>query len=566
MPTSSAGRLPRPITKQKQEIEMNASGPNYFMLRLALLMAPFAIVDRANAACAPASPVNNTTVTCSGATADENGTDGYGTSTDTGNTYNILSGASVTGTSAGLRFDLGTVNNFGAIAGAGVGGSFGGGGIFGSIGGVNNQGSISATGADSAGVNFNATGSVINSGSISGVRQGVRLQNGEVNNSSAGTIAGGTNGVEIVDVATVSNAGSISGGVRGISIGPANSTSNVEIANSGTVTGGANGIETLRKVDLTNSGTISGTAGNGIVSGSADITNTSTGTISGGANGIRTTAAATIDNAGSISGATFGVLAATVDVTNSGIISGIQAAIVGLGPGLQVIFGTSVFGTFIELLRRTYDSAIKRLATIDLFTSESLSIMRVFASANIIGDFIRLYDKIDTPKKAAPSAPTPDPGKPTPESVKGPSGFADSARSEDYFTIFNNNVSDLASLDPAVVNDITAFYTFLKASRDATGAIKLWTAPDYEMSEKKDDIVAIVFLCFLMSVHGQLALDRLITSEGNRKIADDIFAGVMLQCFSFLDHVVPKEDFRRPRINQRRARCECLRKLYSYDF
>jgi hypothetical protein len=226
----------------------------------------------------------------------------------------------------------------------------------------------------------------------------------------------------------------------------------------------------------------------------------------------------------------------------------------GLGPGLQVIFGTAVFGTFIELLRRTYDSAIKRLATIDLFTSEILSIMRVFASANIIGDFIRLYDKIDAPKKAAPSTPAPGPKKPTKETVKIISRY-----STTMFPIW-------PSLDPAVVNDITAFYTFLKASRDATGAIKLWNAPDYEMSEKKDDIVAIIFLCFLMSVHGQLALDRLITSEVNRKISDDIFAGVMLQCFSFLDHVVPKEDFRRPRINQRRARCECLRKLYSYDF
>jgi hypothetical protein len=49
--------LPRPITKQKQEIEMNASGPNYFMLRLALLMAPFAMVDRASAAGAPVSPI-----------------------------------------------------------------------------------------------------------------------------------------------------------------------------------------------------------------------------------------------------------------------------------------------------------------------------------------------------------------------------------------------------------------------------------------------------------------------------------------------------------------------------
>jgi hypothetical protein len=49
--------LPRAITTQKQEMDMNASGPNYFMLQLAFLMAPFAFVDRARAACAPGSPI-----------------------------------------------------------------------------------------------------------------------------------------------------------------------------------------------------------------------------------------------------------------------------------------------------------------------------------------------------------------------------------------------------------------------------------------------------------------------------------------------------------------------------
>ena len=92
------------------------------MLRLELLIAPFAVVDRANAACVPASPVNNVTVTCTGATANQNGSDGYGTNTDIGNTYNILSGASVTGANAGLIFNTsGTVNNFGTITGAGAG-------------------------------------------------------------------------------------------------------------------------------------------------------------------------------------------------------------------------------------------------------------------------------------------------------------------------------------------------------------------------------------------------------------------------------------------------------------
>jgi hypothetical protein len=308
-------------------MDMKHRGTNYFTLRLALLIAPLAVADRANAACAPTSPVNNTTVTCSGVTADQNGPDGYGTPGDKGNTYNILSGASVTGTNFGLFFeDFGTVNNSGTIAGANNDG------IFGLVRGtVNNSGVISATGAGSAGVNFNGTGSVVNSGSISGVRQGVRLQNGEVTNTETGTITGVTNGVEIVDVAKVSNAGAISGGVRGINIGPTSPTKIAEIFNSGTVTGGANGIEALKGLNLVNSGTISGTAGNGIVGGSADITNTSTGIITGVGDGIEATAV-TVHNAGNISGsAGIGINSGTVTVTNasSGVIFGGSAGIEG---------------------------------------------------------------------------------------------------------------------------------------------------------------------------------------------------------------------------------------------
>jgi len=86
-----------------------------------MLILPLAPLDRAPAAnnCNATSPVDNTTVT--GAISDASGTTGYGTNTDNGNTYNILSGASVAGTGIGLRFsNSGTVNNFGTITGAGA--------------------------------------------------------------------------------------------------------------------------------------------------------------------------------------------------------------------------------------------------------------------------------------------------------------------------------------------------------------------------------------------------------------------------------------------------------------
>ncbi len=130
---------------------------------LALVIAPFAIMARAEAACAPTSPVNDTIVTCTGATVDQNGFTGYGSISDTGNTYNIVTGASITGAGSGLIFSRGTVNNSGTIS---ANGSFVFFGVFGNNDAVvNNSGTISANGFGSNGVgslNFHVT----NSGTI----------------------------------------------------------------------------------------------------------------------------------------------------------------------------------------------------------------------------------------------------------------------------------------------------------------------------------------------------------------------------------------------------------------
>jgi hypothetical protein len=242
------------------------------------------------------------------------------------------------------------------------------------------------------------------------------------------------------------------------------------------------------------------------------------------------------------------------------VVSGLLKTVGSAGQGLQIIFGATIFGTILEVLRRTYETAVKRLATIDLFSIEMLSIMRVFAAANIIGDFVCLYDKA-TPS-GGPNQSAADGTKPKPS----PIGFADSARKENYFSIFDKNSTELGGVDPAIVNDVTAFYTFLRASRDATGALQLWKEPSYDVERMKADVIAIIYLCFLMSVHGLRALDVLITSKNNKYIANDIVAGVQLQCFAFLDYVLPDEDFRRERLDQRRTDCRKLQQEYGYLF
>ena len=95
------------------------------------LTVSFIAVERANAACTPATsetlPVSNTTVTCSGATVDQNPTTsaGYGTGNETGVTIDVQAGASVTSTSvqpaaSGIVIGTGTVNNLGSVGVTGV--------------------------------------------------------------------------------------------------------------------------------------------------------------------------------------------------------------------------------------------------------------------------------------------------------------------------------------------------------------------------------------------------------------------------------------------------------------
>jgi hypothetical protein len=220
---------------------MKTPGTNYLMLRVALLIAPLATLDRAHAAnnCNATSPVNNTIVTCMGATSDANGTTGYGTNTDNGNTDNILSGASVTGTVDGLVFNGGTVNNSGTISGGSrVGIQRTNDAV------VNNSGTISANGADGIGISSFGIVNANNSGAIT---------------------AGGANGLAIFAArATVTNSGFIGAekiGIEGVAVSDVTNTS------AGTITAvGPNGIgifgDNSAKVD--NAGQITATDATGI--------------------------------------------------------------------------------------------------------------------------------------------------------------------------------------------------------------------------------------------------------------------------------------------------------------
>ena len=338
---------------------------------LALLIAPFAAVGRAEAQCAPNSPVNNTTVTCTGTTTNATG-DGYGTSTDTGNTYNIVTGATLTGAANGLVFNSGTANNSGSISGVGgisaitdavvnnsgdiSANAVNGEGVHASTFHITNSGSISANGSDGIAVSgFGGVNDITNSGTLSatgtnGVGVGTKAIDGTVVvNNSGKIIATGTGGTGIASgVITLINSGSIQAGAGSDAIAAA---SLANVTNSGLITGGVNAISGFDTAVI-NSGTISAGTNFGVFGDtSVKVTNLSTGIISGGDIGIISKRFASVDNAGSISGARLGIFTGTnATVTNSGTISGTTAIVAGGAANITnsgAIIGTG--GTAIKL-------------------------------------------------------------------------------------------------------------------------------------------------------------------------------------------------------------------------
>jgi hypothetical protein len=369
-------------------MDMKTPGTNYLMLRLALLILPLATLDRAQAAnnCNATSPVDNTIITCTGTTSDTNGTIGYGTFTDTGNTYNILSDASVTGFLLGLGFFQGTVNNSGTISGfaAGIG--------------ADDTATVTnaSTGVISGGIVAATTATVDNAGSIF-AGNGILADTANVTNRSTGSISGDVDGIQATAAATVYNAGTISGSVDSGIFG---NSANVVNTSTGAISGGFNGIEASTTAIVDNAGSISGTSSFGIFTiNAANVINRSTGTISGGVDGIRANSA-NIINAGTISGR-IGIDTgftspndAASTITNSGTIIGTLGTAIHLSIAADTL--TLLPGSRIVGVVDMGDVAIAGNDTVNVVTVAPSSKVSSLTTAAELPTLINFHGRLNT--------------------------------------------------------------------------------------------------------------------------------------------------------------------------
>jgi outer membrane autotransporter protein len=338
--------------------------------------------SQAQAACAPATGVgtpSNSTVTCSGATLNQDSPSGYGTGQQNNNTVNVQLNGSVTGTTAG--FFLGNGNTINLATGTLVTGGASGMVIGTGTTTVNNNNGGTISGSGNAAVDngiSTSSGTLIvsNTGTISGTTTlatgagiGINSSGDVTLTNTGGNVTGSAPananeavGVQGANVTILSNTGSITAtGVNTVNgaIGIFGINSVTVNSNTGTIAGTNDGIASLGTTNITNNtnGMILGTGATGSVGiiATGPLTLVNSGTVSGSVNGVNTnTAGATIitNNAGGIISSTNGaatpgaIRTNTATIVNLGTITGDLAINFRGGNGPSTIFnGGTITGS-----------------------------------------------------------------------------------------------------------------------------------------------------------------------------------------------------------------------------
>ncbi len=108
------------------------------------------------------------------------------------------------------------------------------------------------------------------------------------------------------------------------------------------------------------------------------------------------------------------------------------------------------------MLAWTYQTGSARLGVVDLFACEIATLCRVAAVVDMVPRYIALF-------YAGPAAPE------QPQAIDGdmPADGARFTSQESYFPVFDSSVKDLQALEADVVDNVTAFYTYMKVMRDS---------------------------------------------------------------------------------------------------
>ncbi len=197
-----------------------------------------------------------------------------------------------------------------------------------------------------------------------------------------------------------------------------------------------------------------------------------------------------------------------------------------------------------------YLNAGKRLGVVDLFACEISTLCRVSALFDVGRYYVAAYrdesniqDKHLKVKHLA-----------THHATSESSGTFVSQ--EKYFPIFDNNSSDLQSLEALVVGSITEYYTYMKAARDLQRKLALINpaeiakpaAPAPSGSAKEDSwhdtLANLIYVLFLGFESARKSIKDLVEFEPTRAENSIIILLTELVCFSFLCEYLKDSEIR----------------------
>jgi hypothetical protein len=174
----------------------------------------------------------------------------------------------------------------------------------------------------------------------------------------------------------------------------------------------------------------------------------------------------------------------TINVSNFAEIDVVK--VVG---GILLVVGT--------IITWAYQMASRRLGVVDLFACEIAILCRVGTVVDFIPNMIAQYNSIGAkPLKAT-----------QPEVPQQPLRFNSE---EDYFPVFGANAKDLQVLEANVVNNVTAFYTYMKATRDMLRKVSDLGMNAGSAEAERKAIVNVIYMVFLAYESARHAIDHLI--------------------------------------------------------
>ena len=192
-----------------------------------------------------------------------------------------------------------------------------------------------------------------------------------------------------------------------------------------------------------------------------------------------------------------------------------------------------------------YQVAGTRLGVVDLFACEISTLCRV---STVLDTVPHMIDRLETP------AQEPDPGGQGGATAgsgaqAAPEGSAFKSE-ENYFPVFENNTKDLQSLEARVVINITAFYTYMKATRDAMRAIATIGASD--RARRHEAMRNLVYLLYLGFESGRKAIHDLVEFDPERAERTVVVLMSELAAYRFLlQEFGNKDDMRYKRLRLR---------------